>query len=75
MDKRKCSLYNIMWQLNSTLLKKLKQLAAQFGTKIKIKPIRAKIVPKQAYSLSLKKRNVKLHLKKNWFGTKILFPK
>ena len=44
-----------MWQLSSTLLKKLMLLAAQldcFGTKIKIKPIRAEIVPKQAYALS-----------------------
>ena len=36
----------MMWQLSSTLLKKLRQLAAQFD------------------SLSLKKRNVKLNIKK-----------
>ena len=45
----------MMWQLSSTLLKKLKQLAAQFdcfGTKIKNKLIRAEIVPKQDYALS-----------------------
>ena len=45
-------------------------MAAQFDcfrTKIKIKPIQTKIVPKQAllsFALSLKKRNVKLHIKK-----------
>ena len=36
----KCT-YNMMWQLSSTLLKNLKQLAAQFDcfrTEIKIKP-------------------------------------
>ena len=46
----KCT-YNMMWQLSSALLKKLKYLAAQFncfGTKIKIKSIRAQIVAKQA---------------------------
>ena len=45
----------MMWQLSWTLLKKLKQLAAQFycfRTKIKIKPIRAEIFRKQAYSHS-----------------------
>ena len=45
----KCT-YNMMWQPSSTLLKKLKQLAAQFycfRAKIKIKPFRGEIVKKQ----------------------------
>ena len=64
----KCT-YNIMWHLSSNLLKKLKYVAAQFDCfRRKIKPIRAEIVPKQAYylSLSLNKRNVKLHIKKQF---------
>ena len=46
----------MLWQLNLTLLKKLKELAVQFdcfGIKIKIKPIRIEIAPKQAGSPSL----------------------
>ena len=52
--KLKCT-YKLTWQLSLTLLKKLKSLAEQFdcfGTKIKIKPIRAEIVTQQTYSLS-----------------------
>ena len=47
-------------QLSSTLHKKLRQLATRiifFGTKIKIKPMQAEIVPKQLYSLLLSLSN------------------
>ena len=56
IELKKAHTYNMMWQLCSTLLTKLKYLAAQFDcfrTKINIKRIQAEIVSKQAYSLSL----------------------